>query len=162
MNPTRWSLWSRRALLKRGAAIAVSAAGIGSQAAGASQRTRRPRLSERTLNETIAADANRFGELAAEAKRDIRLFIQRRFELTAAQARQLSDLSQRELRAINEAIDLALETKRRIRVTFAVAGRADRASGQIALVQLPITPNIDVDGGLDPFFVMVTVKGDCG
>ena len=167
MNVTEKSRTARREFLKGGIRSAtIGAVSIGlnlREALSQSKHEDKTLLTERTLNRLIPKEAGAFRELAIEAKRDLKGFITKHFFLTPPQTQQLNALSQEELSLITEGIDMALEKGKRIKVQF--VRPAPRAGLEFTLVQKPNLPkwskNVYIDGTIEPFSVVIGVKGTC-
>jgi hypothetical protein len=158
----------RRQFLQEG--ITTAAMGVGLSVFGlrdvlaqAKSAKAKPLLSERNLNALIPQDWQAFRRLAQEAKLDPRGFIKVRFSLTPNQTRQLDALSRADIAAIGDAVDMAIEKSKRIRVDFVrPTANSSQSSNHAQRVNVPKPLNhIYVDGGRDPNWVVVGVKGTC-
>ncbi len=120
------------------------------------KRVNKPILTERNFNALIPGDQNSLRPLAVEAKRDLRAYIRKRFYLTSSQQHALDELSERDIEKVKEAIDMALDKRKRIRVKF---NQSDPRPVPVSYAPLPRV-QIWIDGGFEPGWVIIGVKGD--
>ncbi len=157
----------RREFLQDG--ISTTAIGVGLNVFGLryvlaqAKRSVKPLLTGRNLNALIPEDPEAFRRLALRAKRDPKGFISEQFYLTRNQKRQLDGLSREDITAIRDAIDMASEKRKGIRVEFIQPTQNRGQSFMHAQrVNIPKPLNhIYVDGGRDPNWVVIGVKGTC-
>lgn len=128
MSPTSSNTIGRREFFKAGA---IAAAGMGcftfgglKEALAQAKAVGKPLLTEQSLNALVPAKApvgaarKEFVQLAKEARADLKAFIRMRFVLTRVQEQFLHALSDRDLAAINKAIEGALEKGSKFQVKF--------------------------------------------
>ena len=160
---------ARRQFLKD-TGLTTAALGVGyfsfgawRQAFAQARVTGRPVLTEQTLNTFIPKERTTFKRLAAEAKRDLPAFVRSRFSLTAAQEREIDNLTPAEQSQIKKAIDLAekegvpLQVKIRRGGRLALRSSAPSNPSGLAPASFisapPVALRLKIDIGLsrDPF-----------